>query len=112
LKCGNSNLTFSIFLSKPLQTIDITKVDLIKIDAEGAELSVLKGAKQVFNTHRPIGILALHPASIKLFGDSLEEIWSCLKSYGMALYFEEKEITERDFCSQIDLFDVSFIPTK
>ncbi len=37
-------------------------VDIVKIDVEGAEIQVLKGAKRFFNKFRPVGFLEIHSA--------------------------------------------------
>ncbi|KXU85511.1 hypothetical protein CI15_20315 [Paraburkholderia monticola] len=38
----------------PIDALELTRVDLIKIDVEGMELRVLEGAKHTLATHRPI----------------------------------------------------------
>lgn len=88
----------------------IKRVDLIKIDAEGAELAVLKGCKTTILTHQPKIILGLHPSSIKNFGDSLEEIWDIVTQWGYAVYFNSEEITKDWFLNQNVLFDVFLMP--
>jgi FkbM family methyltransferase len=83
---------------------------LIKIDAEGAELDVLRGGNNTFKTNRPVVILGLHPDSIKMKGDSLKAIWDLLKSYNFKVIYDEAEFTETDFISQTNIFDVHLIP--
>ncbi len=85
------------------------KPGLIKIDAEGAELDVLKGGQDFILANKPIIILGLHPASVKAKGDSLETIWDLLKKYAYTIKLEEKEMTREDFCSREILFDVHCI---
>jgi FkbM family methyltransferase len=79
---------------------------LIKIDAEGAELDVLKGGLKTFSDHQPILILGLHPAFIKQKGDSLEAIWDLLDAASYKIKLDGKEISRQDFCSRDLLFDV------
>jgi FkbM family methyltransferase len=43
-----------IKLDTLVKLIKIRKLDLIKIDVEGAELKVLKGCKRVINEFQPI----------------------------------------------------------
>lgn len=42
---------------------DYEKVDIIKIDVEGAEIDVLKGAKKFFDKFKPICFLEIHGAA-------------------------------------------------
>lgn len=86
------------------------KPRLIKIDAEGAELDVLKGGLETFQNVKPLVILGLHPAFIKSKGDSLSGIWDLVKSCNYKMLYNEKEMTESEFISQADLFDVQLIP--
>ncbi len=87
---------------------------IIKIDAEGAEMDVLKGGLKTFKEHKPVLILGLHPAFIKQKGDSLEAIWDLLAENGYQVRMEGKVLAKTDFCSRELLFDVhcSFINTN
>jgi FkbM family methyltransferase len=82
---------------------------LIKIDAEGAELDVLKGGINTYKQHKPVLILGLHPAFIKQKGDSLEAIWDLLAAIPFRVILEGKKMTREDFCSRELLFDVHCI---
>jgi FkbM family methyltransferase len=82
------------------------KPSLIKIDAEGAELDVLKGGARTFTDHKPVLILGLHPAFIKKKGDSLEAIWDLLQAQRYIIKMESKNLTKQDFCSHELIFDV------
>jgi FkbM family methyltransferase len=79
---------------------------LIKIDAEGAELDVLKGGGKTFRDNKPILILGLHPQFIAEKGDSLEIIWDLLEGQGYEVKKEGRTLTKKEFCSQEFLFDV------
>jgi FkbM family methyltransferase len=82
------------------------KPELIKIDAEGAELDVLKGGLKTFRELKPVLILGLHPSFIKQKGDSLEAIWDLLKSQQYEITLEDKTLTKESFCSHDLIFDV------
>jgi FkbM family methyltransferase len=84
------------------------RIDVLKIDVEGYELNALKGAKETFLTDKPIGILALHPESIKQLGQSLEQIWDLLEEYKCQVEFKGKAMSKDQFCSNKLLFDVEF----
>lgn len=87
----------------------IGQVDFVKIDAEGAEYSVLKGLKNTIDKDKPQIILALHPDSIKNFGDSLKEIWNYIEEHGYSTYYQNTKMNEQDFTSKDDLFDVHLL---
>lgn len=48
--------------------------DLIKIDVEGAELEVLKGARNIIETSRPKILIEVHPNKIQAFNDCIENV--------------------------------------
>lgn len=48
--------------------------EVIKIDVEGAEISVLEGARRTLDRCRPLLILSVHPREISLTGKSLDDL--------------------------------------
>lgn len=52
--------------------------DIIKIDVEGAEYDVIKGATQLLTRHSPIIFLSLHPKELLLMGSSVENVITLL----------------------------------
>lgn len=86
------------------------KVGFFKIDAEGAELSVLKGAEKVLREQKPYCILSMHPASIIKFGDSNEKIWKFLAGLDYDVHVNNKSVTEADFCQMKEMFEAHLIP--
>jgi len=85
-------------------------VTCIKIDVEGAELDVLKGARNTFLSQRPAARLGLHPSFIVQNGNSLQEIWQVLSDYKLKVIFEGKAVERDWFCSRSELFDVNLLP--
>ena len=85
------------------------KPSLIKIDAEGAELDVLKGGLKTFTEISPAIILGLHPDFIKQKGDNLEAIWDLLTTVPYKIELDGKAMTKEDFCRRELLFDVHCI---
>ncbi|MGH2719702.1 MAG: FkbM family methyltransferase [Actinomycetota bacterium] len=60
----------------------ITRVDLIMIDAEGAEVSVLRGAQQTLQRHRPVLLAEINPALLqRLGGTSYRELAGLLRQH-------------------------------
>ena len=120
---GNSLVTYG--RSRKLNTceVEVTTIDdfvkehhlsigFIKIDAEGVELGVLKGAADTIKSQRPIMILGLHPAAIAARHETNEMIWEFLKNMNYAVFYEGKEISKDEFCKNSELFDVHLVPAE
>jgi FkbM family methyltransferase len=88
------------------------KPDCIKIDVEGAELNLLRGARKTFTEIRPVARLGLHPPQIKQNEQSLEEVWSILEEFRYRVEFNGGEVEKAWFCGQPELFDVNLIPIQ
>lgn len=73
---------------RPLDTYGFTDVDFLKIDVEGAELAVLKGAEQTIRASFPLIQLECNGMSDRLFGVSHAQIVGYLESLGYTLYAE------------------------
>ncbi len=56
--------------------------DVVKIDVEGAELRVLKGAESFLARRQGCVVLEVHPWAMNALGDSEDTMWSLLNSYG------------------------------
>jgi len=63
------------------------KPTFIKIDVEGAEFEVLKGAKQTLKKFKPVLVIEIHEFILPSFGTSTQEIIDYLTELGY-----EKEI--------------------
>jgi len=48
--------------------------EVIKIDVEGAEIGVLRGARSILHRYRPLIILSIHPREIVMTGDRVEAL--------------------------------------
>jgi hypothetical protein len=61
-----------------------SRPQLIKIDAEGAELAVLQGARQTLAQTRPLLLLELESANLKAAGQDKEAVAEFLRPLGYA----------------------------
>jgi FkbM family methyltransferase len=62
--------------------IELGRPSLVKIDVEGFELEVLKGATGLLSTARPTLIVEIHPLQLNLSGGSEELLFEFLKGHG------------------------------
>jgi FkbM family methyltransferase len=60
--------------------------DIIKIDVEGAEMDVLRGASSLLKQARPLLFLELHPTKLAGFSSSVPEIVEYLGQAGYSFY--------------------------
>jgi FkbM family methyltransferase len=84
-----------------LDTIGILpeKIGYMKIDAEGEELFILRGAKQTILQHMPNMCMEINHASLERTHTSAPEIYDLLESYG----YEIKVIPGSEFGRQLDI---------
>ena len=64
----------------------IAKVDLMKLDIEGAELDALRGAEGVLQHSKPILLLEFEEERQRAFGSSCAELAEFLRSHEYALF--------------------------
>ena len=111
---SHATLSYSV----PVTSVDVfvreknLEISCIKIDAEGVELGVLKGARETIEKFRPVILLSLHPEPIQSRGNSLKEIWDIIKSYRYTVLLSDtgSVIEENNFCIRAELFDVHMLP--
>lgn len=75
-------------LDRYLDTTGISKVDVIKMDVEGAEMSVFKGAQSIFRLrHPPIWLLEMNRETASNFGYAPEDLLGFLERHGRWNFF-------------------------
>ncbi len=84
----------SIEIRRPTATLDtycqkhgLIKVDLLKIDVEGAELKVLAGAKQILSSPvQPTILIESQDYTVRAFGHTVRDVINHIKQYGYRGY--------------------------
>lgn len=97
---------------------DITRLDFMKIDVEGAEVMVLNGARDTIRRFRPRLAIEYNRRALRRFGSSIQELDSLLESFGYDRYtfggslrlFRAEHWTEELFPD--DLVNVYCIPRR
>jgi FkbM family methyltransferase len=73
--------------------------ELIKIDVEGAEISVLKGAKSVLRKYHPEIIISVHPKHLKILGHSVDELKKMVCDLDYQIYNIDGSLVEGEMRS-------------
>lgn len=60
-------------------------LDVVKIDTEGAELLVLRGAEAVLEAERPVVFLEIHPLNLRAYPYASDDVRDFLESRGYRL---------------------------
>ncbi len=98
--------TVDSFLAKE----GVAKVDLVKMDVEGAENMVLSGADDLFYNIRPAWYLELDNSRAAMFGENIETIFKKFVRNGYAAYIFVDEQNIQEVTSLNDKGDYLFIP--
>ncbi|MFT5387176.1 MAG: FkbM family methyltransferase [Candidatus Omnitrophota bacterium] len=79
---------------------DITKVDFIKADVEGAEYGVFKGAEDIIKRDKPVVLSEVENDNLKRFNLTADDIQNFFKQYGYKTYYlDGKNLIE---CEKIE----------
>lgn len=84
------------------------KIDLIKIDVEGAELIVLKGARELLKRDKPIVLFEFGKGSGSAYSTNPEELFDLFEHCDMEVsvieYFlkQQKGFSREEFCGQYE----------
>jgi len=71
-----------------------TKIDILKVDVEGAELSVLRGARAVFGDEKRPSVVIIEVFDVRDNTDKSEGIREVLEGYGYKFYlFDGRALT-------------------
>ena len=69
--------------------------DVIKIDVEGAEIKVLRGAREVLIKHKPLVFLSVHRDEIRELGGSLDELMALIVDVGYEVFDLNKNVIHK-----------------
>ena len=77
---------------------DVEKIDLLKIDVQGSECQVMRGAREIIGRSPNIkGIVEYSPELLPLAGEKLTDFFDIFKSLGLRLFMRrEKSIIPAD----------------
>ena len=84
-KITNKNLPQSITLDLFCQNNNVYP-DIIKVDIEGSEIEMLKGAKKILKKFKPLIFLSYHPYHIQKLGYQKSSFFDILGNLGYKIY--------------------------
>ena len=82
LEPGDRQVCRTVCLDKFLGEPGLRPPDFLKIDVEGAELAVLKGAQSLMAAHQPLLLLEMEEKNLAAAGASKADIQALLTGYG------------------------------
>jgi FkbM family methyltransferase len=93
-----------------LQSLGISRVDFIKLDVEGAELSVLHGASRLLSgAARPAILAEVQDLRTKPWGYQARDIVQFLASLGYRWYALAKDSSLQAISSELDTYDANLV---
>jgi FkbM family methyltransferase len=103
-----------ITLDTFIKTHVATKVRFVKIDVEGGELMVLRGASKLIEAARPICYLELYREYCRSYGYEPEEVFNIFEKmeYGSFIISNESSIKPVDRLTYEGRGDILFIPAE
>ena len=97
-----------ITLDAYVERIEITHLDLIKVDVEGFETNVLKGARETCKKFRPKLFVEVDEVNLKSQGSSANELIALITSYGYQISKIESLVA---WDQPIYHYDIYAVPT-
>lgn len=76
-----------------VRELGLTRIDLIKVDVEGAETMVIRGAQETLKRFNPIVITEVNDSALRDMGSNVEELTALMAKLG---YTQHKVIKSRD----------------
>ncbi len=82
------------------------KIDVIKIDVEGAELNVLKGAKNTILSNEPIIIFECGLGASEYYETTPNDVFTFFKEVGMKIFLLKKWIKKEEHLQEEEFVDI------
>ncbi len=89
---GAANLNAITINLRKLDDLELSKVDFVKIDIEGAEMLAVSGGRRTIAQHRPVVMSELHPKQLQLVsGATSAEYIGWFKQQGYRVFLLEAD---------------------
>jgi len=78
-----------VVMMRTLDSYELPSLSFLKIDVQGCELIVLKGAEQTITKHRPTIFIEIEEPQLRHHNTSSEEVMTKLLSFGYSMLWNE-----------------------
>ncbi len=82
----STNSARAVQLDSLVREFEIERIDFIKLDIDGYECAMLRGARTTLTNLRPVILIELAPSELDQHGSNIEELVDLLAAAGYALY--------------------------
>lgn len=90
----------------PLDSFKINQIDFMKIDAEGSETEILRGAEIMIGRFKPIICMEVNGFALKRAGSSEEELLNLIKSFGYDYYIIQGQRIQPNASEDMPQYDI------
>ena len=92
----NTNNIGSLVRQISLDSLNLPKLDFIKMDVQGSELNILKGGKNTIEKHRPYMFMEVEENQLNLFNITSKDLIEYTKNLGYSIYKISIDSNETD----------------
>ena len=90
---------------KTLDSLNLSKVDVIKIDVQGFEKFVIEGGVNLINKNKPLLIVEFEEHQLRKFGYGCTELFNLIRDFGYVIYFLEYHYPSDHVCVHKDMLN-------
>ena len=100
----NTNKVGSLVRQIPLDSMNLSKLNFIKLDVQGSELGILKGGKNTIEKHRPYMFMEVEEKQLNLFNLTSNDLIKYIKDLGYLIYkiYIDSNQTDDHICIPIE----------
>jgi len=92
----NTNNVGSLVRQISLDSLNLPKLNFIKMDVQGSELNILKGGKNTIEKHRPYMFMEVEERQLNLFNITSKDLIEYTKNLGYSIYKISIDSSETD----------------
>lgn len=109
---GKTESVQTISFDTWLETQEISSVDIIKIDIEGAEVLALEGMQQSLSKFRPVILIEVIDEQLKKYGSSVEELYFIISKLSYYAYVPTKTGVLKRLTKNEEGYTIFFLPEE